>query len=79
MIIMMNAHTFHVNSFLLELLFFRKQFKVPEHFEGKRLILRMERTRKSHVWIDGKYIGHNLHLSVPHLYTFEDGLSPGDT
>ncbi|MBC2606600.1 glycoside hydrolase family 2 TIM barrel-domain containing protein [Pelagicoccus albus] len=48
---------------------FEKSFEVPESWLGKRIVLFLERTHwKTTVWLDGKEIGSNMSLSVPHVY-----------
>lgn len=44
--------------------------------EGKRLILFMERTKPSTLWIDGDSVGTLGHIYAPHCYSLP-ALAPG--
>lgn len=48
---------------------YRKTVQIPESFVGKRLTLFLERPHwETRLWLDGRYIGSNDSLSVPHEY-----------
>lgn len=47
---------------------YTREVTVPDSFAGKRLLLFMERTKPSTLWIDGDSIGSYGHLYAPHAY-----------
>lgn len=47
---------------------YTRSLAVPGSFAGKRLLLFMERTKPSTLWIDGDSIGSFGHLYAPHVY-----------
>ena len=47
---------------------YTKQIYIPESFSDKQLVLIMERTKPSTLWIDGDSIGHYGHIYAPHCY-----------
>jgi len=56
---------------------FQRDFKVPKEWEGKRVVLLLERPHwETRVWVDGKLIGTNVSLSTPHEYDLGE-LAPG--
>jgi hypothetical protein len=57
--------------------FYRRSISIPDGWKNRRVALRLERTRKSHIWLDGQYIGFNERCSVPHVYELGRGLAPG--
>jgi len=57
---------------------YQKEVTIPANWNGKRVLLFLERTHwESTVWIDGKLLGMQNSLSVPHQYSLSDGLTPG--
>jgi hypothetical protein len=57
---------------------YQKEVKIPSEWTGKRVLLSLERVHwESTVWIDGKPIGMQNSLSVPHQYSLAEGLTPG--
>ncbi|MGV8096390.1 MAG: sugar-binding domain-containing protein [Mangrovibacterium sp.] len=57
---------------------YRKMISVPASATGKKAILKLERVLwRSTVFIDGKPVGSDHSLSVPHLYDLTEFLSPG--
>lgn len=55
---------------------YEKDVEIPVQMEGKRLILFMERTKPSTLWIDGDSIGTLGHIYAPHCYSLP-ALAPG--
>jgi hypothetical protein len=56
---------------------FKKKIAIPASWQNKRVELFLERTKATHIWIDGKPIGHSKLLSAPQVYHPDDQLSPG--
>jgi hypothetical protein len=57
---------------------FRKEIVVPENWDGKDIILFLERCHwESRVWIDDQEIGMQNSLGTPHVYNLAGFLSPG--
>ena len=57
---------------------YQKEIKIPSDWNGKRIVLFLERAHwETTVWIDGKPIGMQNSLSVPHQYSLAEGLTPG--
>jgi len=57
---------------------FRKEIMVPENWDGKEIILFLERCHwESRVWIDEKEVGMQNSLGTPHVYSLTGSLSPG--
>ena len=48
---------------------YEKDVEIPVQMEGKRLILFMERTKPSTLWIDGDSVGTLGHIYAPHCYS----------
>jgi len=57
--------------------FYQREIIIPDSWDGKRIVLHMERTRKSHVYVDDVHVGSESHYSVPHEYDLADKLDPG--
>ena len=56
---------------------YNKEVEIPESFEGKKIILSLERCHwESTVWLDGKNLGSNQSLAAPHKYDLSD-FKPG--
>lgn len=49
---------------------YEREIDIPKSFEGKKLLLVMERTKPSTLWFDGDSLGHQTHIYAPHRYTF---------
>lgn len=56
---------------------YSKEVDIPSDWNGKTIKLFMERTRPTMVWVDGKSVGSNSYLSVPHVYDLSEMLTPG--
>jgi len=57
---------------------FRKEIVVPKNWDGKDIILFLERCHwESRVWIDDQEIGMQNSLGTPHVYNLAGFLSPG--
>lgn len=55
---------------------YQRQFTAPKDGAGKRVFLRLERTKHSAVWLDGAALGSQDSLVAPHVYALGT-LSPG--
>ncbi len=57
---------------------FRREITVPENWDGKDIILFLERCHwESRVWIDEEEVGMQNSLGTPHVYNLADFLTPG--
>ena len=57
---------------------FRKEIVVPENWDGKDIVLFLERCHwESRVWIDEQEVGLQNSLGTPHVYNLDGFLSPG--
>ncbi|TWT81426.1 Beta-galactosidase [Planctomycetes bacterium CA13] len=55
---------------------YRRSIDFPSDWTGQRVVLRLERTRKTAVWLEGRYLGSNPSLSTSHVYDLGE-VSPG--
>ena len=55
---------------------YQRDFQVPAEWSGKRIVLFLERTKTSRLWIDGKDLGEQDSLVAPHEYVLGT-LTPG--
>ena len=51
---------------------YEKDITIPKSWEGKRMVLFMERTKPSTLWVDGDSIGSFGHIYAPHIYQLPD-------
>jgi len=56
---------------------FKKEIELPASWKNKQVILFLERTKATRVWIDGKPVGQSALLSAPHVYQLPAQLLPG--
>jgi len=56
---------------------YRKEVSVPESWKGKEVVMVLERTKPTTVWIDGQYIGANDNVSTSQVYDLSKYLTPG--
>lgn len=56
---------------------YKRYVDIPENWKNKRIVLFMERTKPSTVYIDGKEVGSQNNISTPQEYTLTDFLKPG--
>ncbi len=57
---------------------YQREIVIPQGSEGKRRVLFLERCHwETQVWVDGKAVGKQNSLSVPHEYDLTDFLTPG--
>ncbi len=56
--------------------FYKREIEIPEKWEHKRIVLRLERSRKTAVWLDGVHKGSNLYNCTSQLYELKN-IKPG--
>lgn len=56
---------------------YSKDIHIPSDWKGKHMVLFLERTRPSIVWVDGKEVGRCNYLSIPQEYDLTRFLTPG--
>lgn len=56
---------------------YKKEVTIPDDWRGKEIVLTLERTKPSHVWIDGVSAGKNDNISTPQVYDLSALLTPG--
>lgn len=56
---------------------YKRYVDIPENWKNKHIVLFMERTKPSTVFIDGKEVGSQNNISTPQEYTLTDFLKPG--
>jgi beta-galactosidase/beta-glucuronidase len=56
---------------------YRKTVTIPSEWKGKRILLRMERTKPSEVWIDSLNVGKAYSILTPQFYDLTNLLTPG--
>ncbi len=55
---------------------YARELSLPAAWKGKRVVLRLERTKPSRLWVDGKASGERNSLVAPHEYVLGP-LAPG--
>ncbi len=57
--------------------YYKRIIKIPKDWKSKRIALRLERTRKTTVWVDGKKQGTNPFICTAQIYELNE-LKPGE-
>lgn len=57
---------------------YQRELDIPERWVGKRVVIHLERTKFSAVWVDDLCLGRQDSLVSEHLYQLPDGLKPGN-
>ncbi len=57
---------------------YQRDVKIPAEWAGQRVILELERTKYTRVWVDGKIAGEQSGVCTPQEYDLTDAMSPGD-
>ncbi|MGW8315341.1 MAG: sugar-binding domain-containing protein, partial [Bacteroidales bacterium] len=57
---------------------YRKTVSVPHQYDGKRIVLTLERTKSSRVWVDSAFVGSSALLQSPQEYDLTEFLTPGE-
>ena len=56
---------------------YQREFIIPSNWKSKHIFFNMERTRVSHVWVDGHLVGADSLLCVTQQYDLSNYLKPG--
>ena len=56
---------------------YEREVIIPKEWKGKFVELLIERTRPSHIFVDGKLCGSSLRISVPQCFDLSHVLTPG--
>ena len=56
---------------------YQRDIDIPETWQGRRIVLRLERTKLSAVWVDDVCLGQRDSLITGHVYGLPDTLSAG--
>jgi arylsulfatase A-like enzyme len=56
---------------------YQREIEIPESWQGKRVVFRIERTKLSAVWLDDVCLGQQDSLTVEHVYALPETLSFG--
>ena len=56
---------------------YSRDIEIPADWKDKHIVLFLERTRPTTVWIDGQEVGKNDYLSTPQEYDLTHFLTPG--
>ncbi len=57
--------------------FYKKEVEIPQDWDGKHIVLYMERTKSSSLWIDDKLVGKSSILESPQIYDITSFVKPG--
>ncbi len=56
---------------------YQRTVTIPKRWAGKRIVLFLERTKDSQVWVDRTWMGGDDSLSTPHTFDLSRKLTPG--
>lgn len=56
---------------------YSRNIEIPADWKDKHIVLYLERTRPTTVWVDGRKVGECNYLSTPQEYALTDFLTPG--
>ena len=56
---------------------YRRTVEVPAKWKGRPVILMLERTKPSEVYVDGKFVGSSNDISTPQVFDLSKVLTPG--
>jgi len=56
---------------------YQREVIIPKSWKGKRVVLFLERTKDSQVWVDRTWMGSDDSLSTPHEFDLSEKLTPG--
>jgi hypothetical protein len=56
---------------------YRKEVNILKNYKNKDITLCLERTKPTHVWVDGTLVGTNDNISTMQIYNLTDFLTPG--
>ncbi len=56
---------------------YQREVNFPADWAGKRVVLYLERTKRTTLWVDGELVGQQDSLGCPHVYDLTKVSSPG--
>ena len=56
---------------------YQKRVTIPPQWKDRRIVLFLERTKDSQVWVDSIWVGGDDSLSTPHVFDLSAQLTPG--
>ena len=56
---------------------YRRTVEIPVKWKGKPILLMLERTKPSEIYVDGKLVGSSNDISTPQLFDLSKVLTPG--
>ncbi|WP_277465439.1 sugar-binding domain-containing protein [Parabacteroides sp. PF5-6] len=56
---------------------YKKEVMIPADWSGKEIVLVLERTKPTDVWVDGQYVGKNDNVSTAQVYDLSKYMTPG--
>ena len=56
---------------------YEREITIPKNWKGRWVELWIERTRPSHIYVDGKLVGNSLLISAPQCFDLSSVLTPG--
>lgn len=57
---------------------YRKKVIIPESFDNKHIVLSLERSKSSMIWIDDKPVGESMLLQSPQEFDVSSCMTPGE-
>jgi hypothetical protein len=74
-----NTSLMHLNReyYYNDKAFYKKEVDIPQEWEGKHIVLYMERTKLTRVWIDEKLVGTSDILESPQVFDITSFVKPG--
>ncbi len=57
---------------------YQKKVLIPGNWQNRNILLEMERTKSTKIWIDNQLVGNSHLLESPQYYNLSDFLSPGE-
>lgn len=56
---------------------YKKQVEIPDDWQNKHIKMVLERTKPTHVWVDGEIAGANDDISTSQVYDLTQFMTPG--
>ena len=56
---------------------YKRDVVIPASFKGREIILYLERTKPTTVYVDGRKVGHNDDITIAQTYNLTDYMKPG--
>ena len=57
---------------------YRRTVDIPKGWKDKQVYLKLERTRPTEVYVDGKFVGSSNNISTPQRFSLGEYLTPGE-